>query len=345
MAGSRARGGRRRRVLCEEARAQASIEIATGDPNDDQPTPRYGEQASIENHPQITDYIPRRRRTVLLTVAGLVGVATACQGLAMYAPHLAARLPGLSETAISEQLAGGIVSWASAATLLVIAAALRIVYSLRRHRVDDQHGRYRVWRWVAAAALLASVNSVVGMHTIAASLAMGFFGSGLTAGGAEWWLAPVALIGCWLAMGIMIEIVESRLAALLAVAAAATYLAAAVGTLGYSPEWLGPAGDLFTRSLPLAGHALALGAAAFFARHVVLDVQGLIEHAAPVTVPPVHDDQPEPPVEPEPAVEEAEDCQWIDGSEPESDEDGAPRKLSKAERKRLRKEKERRRAA
>lgn len=328
------------------------MEIAAGDPNDDQPTPRYGEQASIENHPQITDYVPRRRRTVVTAMAALIGVAAAGQALAMYAPTLAAAAPGIEATTLSEQLAGGIVRWASAATLLLIAAALRIVYSLRRHRVGDEYGRYRVWRWVAAAAVLASVCVVAGVHTVGASLAAGLFGTSLTAGGAEWWLAPVSVVACWLAVGMMIEIAESRLATVLAVAAGATYLAAAIGTLGYRPEWLGPASDLLTRSLPLTGHAFALGAAALFARYVVLDVQGLIDHApapSPRVVPAA---TPAPPVESAPdavviAEEEDEDegCQWVDGSEPEADDDEPRRKLSKAERKRLRRQKERRRAA
>ena len=362
MAGKRTREGRRRRVLCEEVRAHAEYPIdGTTDAVDDD-APRYGEQANIENHPQITDYIPRRRRAVVKIVSGVLLVAAAGQTLAHYAEAAAASVPGITADAVRQQVADGLLAWMAAVVLLMTAATMRVIHSLRRHRVDDQHGRYRVWRWAALAALACSVNAVISGHVVLASAAAESIGWSMTTGAAEWWLAPAALLGVWILSRLMLELAESRSALVLAIAALACYGVAAAGALSCNPEFLADWSDSLTRSLPLIGHALVFGAVLSFARHVVLDVQGLIEHSrkppaesrTAATAEAAGVDDRTTTREAAATLKAPEEqnggaakphAEWVDGSEPEERDERPSRKLSKAERKRLRKQKMRHRAA
>ena len=76
MARNNGRWGRLRRVLNEDL-STTSVAYGTTDadrtPGD---TPRYGAGANIENHPQVTDYVPRRFRVMGFILAGWDGTRT-----------------------------------------------------------------------------------------------------------------------------------------------------------------------------------------------------------------------------------------------------------------------------
>jgi hypothetical protein len=345
------RDGRRRRVLNEEARSASAVRLAASGAGADADAPRYGELASIEHHPQITDYIPRRTRTVLVALGAGLSVAAGAQALVHFAEPIAEALPGVSADEVASRVAGGVAAWAAALALLLSAALGRIVFSLRRHRVGDVRGRYRVWRWITIGAVAMSVNAIVGGHELLAAAARAATGWSLTSSGAEWWLTPCILAGGWIGMRLLLEVAESRASAALVVAAAACYGLGAAGALGWSPEALGAWSGAVAGAMPLAGHTFALAALAVFARYVVLDVQGLVDHAPRRVQRParkkaaVETDRDESPATAEPARpaiaaritppadQEHDDDQWSD-----DDEGHDVRRLSKAERKRLRKQ-------
>jgi hypothetical protein len=350
MASSMARDGRRRRVLNDELRTASgtslSAKATTADPN----APRYGEQAGVEHHPQVTDFVPRRKRALLLMLTATLGAAAAAQALVQWAPEVAAAVPGMTAEA-SEHLAGGMTAWISAMALLACAGLARVVYSLRRHRVDDYRGRYRAWRWVGWTALAASFAAVAGVHTMLAGMAQAATGWSITAGGAEWWLAPVALAGGWVFVRMVLDMSESRAALAPTMAGAACYSLAAAGALGWSPTMLGESAGVLVNSLPLAGHALVLAGLMSFGRYVVLDVQGLIDHAPRRAAKPRKEkksaaapadassdgDQAPAATLPMRTIAAARQDDWNDG-EDQDEEDAGERRLSKAERKRLRKQ-------
>src|SRR3954451_5667309 len=76
------RNDRRRRVLKEEVRsASGSRATLPADVADD--APRYSDAAGVENHPQVTDFVPRRYSTIALL--GLFGAgATAITAALQY---------------------------------------------------------------------------------------------------------------------------------------------------------------------------------------------------------------------------------------------------------------------
>ena len=360
MARNTARVGRRRRVLNEEVlstsknAARAAARENALEPGD---TPRYGAGANIENHPQVTSFVPRRFRTLSLIALGGFAASTVAELAAHYAKPLSELAQVISPQEITEIFSTRLVAWTSAALLLLTVGYTRLIFSLRRHRVDDYRGRYRVWRTAGWTAMLLSINAVLGTHGLVAR----YFGNladwQLLSTNAGWWLAPAAFVGGWLLMKLIADVSECRSAMVAYLLAMACLIVAGVHSAGWSPAWAAAWPTLLSQSLPLAGYTMLLVGSLLFARYVILDVQGLIEHrvvaetAAPVATQPqestseaaeeeTYDYQEE-----TPAVI-AESSAWVDGTEPELEEDHeGSRRLSKADRKRLRKQKQRNRAA
>lgn len=323
----------------------------------DPDAPRYGEQANIENHPQVTDFVPRRKLAVFTTVLAGVGTAAATAAIAHYSETIAAALPGVTASELSAGMAGGVSAWTTVIAMLMIALLAKLTFSLRRHRVDDYAGRYRVWKWIGFGALAMSVNAVAPAHGLLAKAAVSATGWSLTTAGSEWWLAPLALVGGWIFVRLLLEINESRPALAFTLTAAVCYLVAAAGTLGLIPASAAPWGEIVANAMPLVGATFALAGAMVFARYVVLDVQGLVDHTpAPVVEKPAKAEKSEPKAEAKPVpapapvktapapaaavaaasheVEESHDEEWSD----DEDDDYGNRKLTKADKKRLRRQ-------
>ncbi len=376
------RNGRRRRVLNEEVlSASSSHAVLRAFDQDDvyRQAPRYSDAAGVEHHPQITDFVPRRYRTIGLLL--LIGAVTT-SGLALlhyFAPMLAASL-GSTEVASFETAAPGNLSgWVEAVTLLLASVTCALVYSIRRHRIDDIRGRYRIWLAASAACLVMSVNSVASLHQVLAHSLGHVTGWTALRDDAVWWVMgglPLA----WIIARALVDTLECRLAASLLVAATLCYTASAGCYFGYVAGLEARLESMVTRTAILAGHWLLLVGVGSYARFVILDAQGLIaarpraarkktsrgsksEHqqteaepsgtAAPTLLSAVgysrrqHSESTQ-------STKSRSTDRWVDGSRPErdpyeddSDEDSAgdERKLTKSDRKRLRKLKTQNRAA
>jgi hypothetical protein len=338
-------------------------------------TPRYGEQANIEHHPQVTDFVPRRIGKVVLTVlAGLI-IVGAAESLDRYSTQIEALLPAVSKSEItrflSPGLSQGLIAWSSAMVLLTAGMYARLIFMLRRHRVDDYRGHYRIWRTASWLAVLLSLNSVLALHGPAARMIGNSAGWQLLAGQSGWWLALAVLVCGPLLVRLTLDMAESRAALTAIFLAIACYTTAGVAVaIDWAPAWLGAWSDLLDHSLPFLGHVLMLAAIMLNARYVLLDVQGLLLHGQSrqridVDCPPTETmdkstTQPcNPPIEartkratrkssPPGVLAVAsetisnDDSQWVNGTEPkQATERIQKRRLSKSDRKRLRKQKTR----
>ena len=351
MARNTARVGRRRRVLNEEVLSASNIATRSGtasrdlEPGD---TPRYGAGANIENHPQVTSFVPRRFRTLSMIALFGLGTAAIAEVIAFYGRPLSELLQGVSLEELTDVFCNRLIAWTSATLLLLTAAYAQLVYLLRRHRVDDYRGRYRVWRASSWAAIALSLNCVLGVHTLVARVLGNVVDFQMLPANAGWWLIPAALFGGGLLIKLVLDVSECRGALVGYLLSIACLAIAGIHSAGWSPLWASGFPDMLSRALPLAGYTFALVGTLLFARYVILDVQGLIEHATPTIA--LHkayeadeEVQDETDATHTTDDEQSDTSAWIDGSEPEwvDDED---RPLSKAERKRLRKQKSRRAA-
>lgn len=379
MARNNTRVGRRRRVLNEEvlsasSAAMADCSDATVEPGD---TPRYGVGANIENHPQVTSLVPRRYRTLSLITAGAIAAGTTAELVAHFSGPLSEITQVVSPAEITATFSTQLVAWTSATLLLLAAGYTRLIYSLRRHRVDDERGRYRIWRLAGMAAVLLSFNTIVNGHELVARCLGSLVDWQMLPGSVGWWLVPTVLLGGGLLIKITLDAAECRGALTFYVLAGACLTVAGVHSAGWSPAWATEWPGLISRLFPLLGYTFLLVGSMLFARYVILDVQGLIEHvivekkSKPVIdVAEVQADETEQTesiavakesaevaetyeeeVATAPAIIKADPIEqsssiWTDGTEPETNyDDESPRRMSKAERKRQRKQKNHNRAA
>lgn len=371
------RNGRRRRVLNEEVRSASSAQTARQSvASSDSATaaPRYSDAAGVENHPQITDFVPRRYRTIGMLVASGTATVAVLGALHYFAPIVAefAGLPTLRPFDLSAP--GSIAAWVSAVSMIVASAACMLIYSIRRHRIDDFKGRYRVWLGACVACLAVSVNSVAGLHTIIAHSMRHITGWSILPNDAVWWLVIAGLPLAWIALRALLDVKQCRLATTFLLAALVCYATSAAGCFGFIPMPNGQNASLVTGASMLIGHWLVFTTIVTYARFVILDAQGLITVRQPAAKKEKQDNAKS---ESETKVAESkptilsvvnyarnktsrsdmasDDDQWVDGRRPERksygdyDEDeeasDGDSKLSKSDRKRLRKLKTQNRAA
>src|SRR3954466_10900262 len=112
------RNDRRRRVLKEEVRSasgsRATLRAAVEDD-----APRYSDAAGVENHPQVTDFVPRRYSTIALL--GLFGAAaTAVTAALHYFALPIAVSRGMNSSAAFDLTArGNVTEWLAAVVLFM----------------------------------------------------------------------------------------------------------------------------------------------------------------------------------------------------------------------------------
>jgi hypothetical protein len=334
---------------------------------------RYSDAAGVENHPQITDFIPRRYRTIaMLVITGVVSTfALAC--LHHLAPSLAAAIGVTAMPPFDFASSGSLATWLAAVLLLLSSALCWLIYSIRRHRIDDYRGRYRAWLVAGAACMLLSANSVAGLHHLLAYTLSHVTGWTALRAGAFWWLAVAGLPLAWVVVRTVRDMFECRMATALWLTAIGCYVSSTASYLGLISLSAAHLDSMLDPALMLVGHWFTLAAAIAYARYVVLDAQGLIpvrartNHAAKVkatTQQKTSKTSSAPStaslVQKKTADGSRSDSQasstkaWVDGSRPDperyddecdDDSSGGSRKLSKADRKRLRKLKTQNRAA
>lgn len=371
--------GRRRRMLNEEFMS-ASQDTHQTYVNPSVEGSRYTEAANIENHPQITDFIPRRLRAYvtflsasLILIAGLAFLHQSALSIALAIGS--GPIPALDLTS-----QGSLGGWFSGLVLLATGFAGMLTYSLRRHRVSDYRARYRGWLYFSMGASILSLSVVTGLHRVCCDAMVHLTGWSALPNNAAWWLMPTVLVVSWVTFLIARDFAETKTSLVFFVLACASHTTALIMSFGWLTFGLESNALLASSVLSMVGHVCLLTATMAYARFIVLDVQGLIEHTT-IAVSESNssrsmessndqnvdeaeyfsDDEYEEyeEVQEEPvsnhrkakkSKKQAQESHWVDGSEPEMDEDyndySGNRKPSKSELKRLRKQKaESRRAA
>ncbi|OHB77263.1 MAG: hypothetical protein A2W31_18575 [Planctomycetes bacterium RBG_16_64_10] len=396
------RSDRRRRVLTEEllsvgatsAGATAGPANQLGAAAGPRADNRYPPAATYKHRARVTDIIPRWWITVVLLWLTGVGLTAGLVALYVRQPDLAALLgqaqvPVLDLAGLRGAVSGSLAGWFASALLGLATVISALVYSVRRHRIDDYHGRYRVWLWAALVWLALSLNTTTQLHRLAVDTLIYWTGWSALRDGAVWWLAPVIVLAVTIGLRLLADTRECGIACAVLTTAYSCWTVAILVHLGM----LDVGDELLTTVViagaVLGGHVSLVTAQVVYARHVVLEADGPLpqrcqstkEASAPKSRPPGRSAAdrgggPEPasaaperesaagrpvPERPAPAswapptnVERGGTAtagkatprvtEWTDGcgpSDPRDDGDVRPehsrRKLSKADRKRLRK--------
>jgi hypothetical protein len=277
---------RRRRVLRDELAQPADSETDDSAPPGGSsakgPVRAYCPAVLAERQPRWTDLLPVR--PLWTTVAILLAV-TLVAGIECV--HIHARTMPVAGaehlTSLDANERGSIAAWFSSLLLASGAGLALAAFSIRRHRVDDYRGRYRVWLWTTAALAWASLDVATGIHSSLGLLLARLAGQSpteaapLAAATTISWLALYGLVFGTLAIRLAIEVWNSVPALAALSLAALAYFLAALGTLGMLPA-SGPLVASVVQSLVLmVAHVAFVSAVVLYARHVYLDAAGRLK--------------------------------------------------------------------
>ncbi len=243
-------------------------------------TERYGDALFLDQQPAILDFLPRRLLGwALCLVAGLVLIA-GIEALYVWMPRLTAalgqRAAGTRIAALDLAGKGSLAEWFSSLALLAASVLAVLVYSVRRHRMDDYRGYYRVWLWAALCWFLMATDAAASLHEGFRDLMTLVTGTPLLGDGSIWWLIAYALLLGSIGARLLIDMWPCRLSMSALVLAGSAYVVFAVMQLGWGSVEPPARRIMIQQGAAMAGHLLLLLAMGLQARYVLLDARGLL---------------------------------------------------------------------
>ncbi|HVC98251.1 MAG TPA: hypothetical protein VND64_31560 [Pirellulales bacterium] len=247
----------------------------------------YGDAALIDKQPRVTDLVPQRYGIIVLFfLAGLTAVA-GLEALYVWMPDLAMFSVDGRVAAFDLDAEGSLAAWFASTTLTLAALVSVLVFSIRRHKADDYHGRYRIWLWAAACWLAMSVDEGSSLHEGFKELMVHVTGQHGFGDGSIWWIGAYLLVLGVVGLRLLLEMRECRLSTTLLLLTAACYVAAIAAELGWLVPQGGPRAVMIEEGCELTGNWFLLLAMTLHARYVLLAAQGMLprKRAKPVKPP------------------------------------------------------------
>ncbi|MFM7137811.1 MAG: hypothetical protein ACKO1M_12200 [Planctomycetota bacterium] len=366
------RRDQRRRLLASRQRDAADADGLTADGSDRVAVTAYDDEALPERHPALATRLPVGAGRLVAVASAILLVFSGAITLAVSGPLFGRPLVGgggrfartLAVIAAAFDARAGmpVQVWLAELALLAAAAIAGAIRLMRRHRRDDYKGRFRAWGWLAWMLAAAAWAGAVPVGSFVAALLSD--ATGITPGpnGIGWWLG-LAAVGFAVVVPWAVLPLRERGATLtwMLLAMAAWSVAAA---MPWAPSWAaawfgGEArGAVVAQAAWVAGAGLVLVALLAAARGVIREVRGLCaaepprrakrkraaaeatgdrserradDEAAETTADDSWDDSRSEGDDDAQTADDGGDTDFVDGSE------GGGRRLSKAERKRLRK--------
>ncbi|HYW78172.1 MAG TPA: hypothetical protein VE890_01295, partial [Thermoguttaceae bacterium] len=202
---------------------------------------------------------------------------------ALYAcmPDLAVGTVDGRITAFDLDAEGSLSVWFSSITLALAGIGAVLVFSVRRHRTDDYHGHYRVWLWTALCCLLMSIDETASLHEGFAGMMTWATGTPLYDDGAIWWLIPYGFLLGAVGSRLLVDVRHSRLCVATMTMVAMCYLTAALVRLGWLMASSVQKGVMIEEGAEMLGNLFLLLGIGLFARHSMLDAEGLLPWQEP----------------------------------------------------------------
>lgn len=255
------------------------------------PVRAYHESVLSDRQRRVSEFIPLRPFAVTMTILLLLTAVAAIEALYIFTAPLeghaaaAARSAGGEHAFAALDLAarGNLGSWFSSLLFAGGSLAVMGLLSIRVHRVDDYRGRYRVWWWIAAALLWASIDTATGLHDALGQGIQILAGDSMPGGRDLMWIGVYGLVFGTLATRAAFEIWSSLLAVVSMSCAALLYFACIGWQIGILPA-LGDVvlTNVVASTLALLAHVSLVVGVLLYARHVHLDAQGrLLVNAEP----------------------------------------------------------------
>ncbi len=208
---------RRRRVLYSTQQADLTSSTAASRRTAEQwrearrPTATYAARVHRRLRGRWFSLVPVKRRTLVTVAAMLWGVA-----LLLSAAHYASvAWPSIVDhPEIARPLRldrpDSFGRWIMCVLLAGSAGASLLIYQVRRYRVDDYTGQYRLWRLVLIVMFVASINSLVSIVDWTGAVLDLAVGKRVALSGSDWFSIVIAIGGAVLALRLIAEVRRSR---------------------------------------------------------------------------------------------------------------------------------------
>jgi hypothetical protein len=241
----------------------------------------YGDATFLDEQPRITDLVPTRLLPIVAWFSVAFGCVVGLEALYVGMPQIGSANGAVRIAAFDLAAKGSLATWFSSLLLLLATLAAILVYTIRRHKNDDYHGRYRIWLWAAFCWTLLSVNEVANLHEAFRDLMVRFCGTPLLGDGSVWWLIVGLFLFGSVGLRLLVDMWRCRASCSAMVLASLCYALAATCHFGLVVAGDGTRQVMIAAGAKMAGHLLLLLAIALHGRHVILDAQGLIFEAQP----------------------------------------------------------------
>ncbi|MFH1267227.1 MAG: hypothetical protein ABIK89_15975 [Planctomycetota bacterium] len=236
----------------------------------------YGDAAFMDEQPRLTDLVPLRLgRFFLVLVVGLAVVA-GLEGLYAWMPRLASATTDGRVAAFDLDGEGSLAVWFSSMTLARAGLVAILVFTIRRHRTDDYPGRYRVWLWAASCWFLLSIDETSSLHEGFKEMMVLVTGTRVFGDGSIWWAAVYFFLLGAVGTRLLVDMRECRLSTATFLGTAVCYAAAVATQLGWILPESGARGVMVEEGAEMVGNLMLLLTMGLYARHVILDAQGLL---------------------------------------------------------------------
>ncbi len=238
----------------------------------------YGDAEFMDEQFRLTDLVPSRLGVYLAILVVGLGIVAGLEGLYLWMPRLAAFTSDGRVAAFDLDGEGSLAVWFSSMTLAAAGLVAVLVFTVRRHRKDDYQGRYRVWLWAAMCFTLMSLDETASLHEGFKEMMTLVTGSSVFGDGSIWWVTAYFFLLGAVGTRLVVDMRECFLSTATILAAAACYLAAVGAQLGFILPESGARGIMVEEGAEMVANLLLLLAMGLHARHVILDAQGLLSH-------------------------------------------------------------------
>ena len=241
----------------------------------DAPASAYAAVVRFDCQRRVLDLLPRRPLAIAWFLFGALLLVGLVELLHVGSQSMAVVLDSEDVRALNLDRPHNVSHWMSSMLMGIGSLMAVLIYSLRRHRVDDYHGRYRVWLWAALGCMLVSLaeasDLILLVHAACRHLA-----EMCSVADSVVWPASVGTVLTAAAIRLFFEVRRSRLAASTLVASAGCFLIAAAVEHDLFVEFTLANKSLVERGSWLVGYVLVLATFLWYARHVLLEIEGVV---------------------------------------------------------------------
>ncbi|MFO7902370.1 MAG: hypothetical protein R6U98_06910 [Pirellulaceae bacterium] len=269
------RDERRRRVLIEEPGGMDGLEreLVSDSPPAELPR-RYTDAALSVGRCRLSDLVPLRWWIVLAWLGVLISCAAGMEAVYGYVALGYTKFDISELPAIDLSERASIATWFSSILLLACAVYGILIYQMRRHRVDDYRGRYRMWRWIIPLFLLASIDQVASIQESLFAMLWRLAPLSEYTNGHLLWHGSMAVVAAVVAGRLVIEMRACRLASLLLTASLGCFGVIIAARAGWLLTESNVLKTMSLSSLVMGSRILLLMAILLYARHVHRDAHG-----------------------------------------------------------------------